>query len=118
MGAGVQMAGRTSPRPVRRKRRKVVINLSNCRYPVLEEAASALEWAVTREDKGEWDIFWTDTSVSEERVLRLKKSQRINHFVGMHTLARKTSMASYAVNVHKEINGADAAVPEGAWARA
>ena len=93
MGAGVQMAGRTSPRPVRRKRRKVVINLSNCRYPVLEEAASALEWAVTREDKGEWDIFWTDTSVSEERVLRLKKSQRINHFVGMHTLARKTSMA-------------------------
>jgi hypothetical protein len=31
------------------ERRKVVINLSNCRYPVLEEAAAALDWAVTRD---------------------------------------------------------------------
>jgi hypothetical protein len=33
------------------ERCKVVINLSNCRYPMLEEAAAALDWAVTRVDQ-------------------------------------------------------------------
>ena len=83
-----------SPRPTRRrKERRLVINLRNCRYPVLAQAAEALNWTVTRDDNADWDLFWTDTSVSEERVLKLKKTQRINHFAGMHTLARKTGMA-------------------------
>jgi len=111
-GARADMAGWTSPRPVRRKRRKVVINLSNCRYPVLEEAAAELNWTVTRDDKAEWDLFWTDTSVSEERVLRLKKSQRINHFVGMHTLARKTSMARLLRRVATHVPAAFEFMPQ------
>ena len=90
----------------------MVINLSNCRYPVLEEAAAALNWTVTRDDKAGWDLFWTDTSVSEERVLKLKKSQRINHFPGMHTLARKTSMARLLRRVSSHLPSAFTFVPQ------
>ena len=104
--------GKTSPRPARRKRRKVVINLSNCRYAVLEEAALALNWTVTRDDKVVWDLYWTDMSVSEERLLKLKKSQRINHFVGMHTLARKTSMARLLRRISSHIPSAFTFVPQ------
>lgn len=106
------MSGPGSPRPVRKRRRKVVINLSNCRYPVIEEAALALSWVVTRDDKAEWDLYWTDTSVSEERVLKLKKAQRINHFAGMQTLARKTSMARLLRRVGSHLPSAFAFMPQ------
>mgnify|MGYP005991285811 FL=1 len=33
--------------------------------------------------------MWIDTSVSSERVMRLEGYQKLNHFPGMHILARK-----------------------------
>ena len=102
-----------SPRPTcRRKERRLVINLRNCRYPVLAQAAEALNWTVTRDDNADWDLFWTDTSVSEERVLKLKKTQRINHFAGMHTLARKTGMARLLRRIGSHLPEAFAFMPQ------
>ena len=106
------MTGLTSPRPGRRRRRKVVINLCNCRYSVVEEAAGSLGWTVTRDEKAAWDIFWTDTSVSEERLLKLKKAQRINHFAGMQTLARKTSLARLLRRVASHMPSAFTFMPQ------
>lgn len=41
---------------------KIVINLTNCRYPVVEELAKdTFGWYVTRNDNLKWDIFWSDT---------------------------------------------------------
>uniref|UniRef100_A0A0C3SK12 Tubulin--tyrosine ligase-like protein 9 n=1 Tax=Guillardia theta (strain CCMP2712) TaxID=905079 RepID=A0A0C3SK12_GUITC len=62
--------------------------------PLVEEAVNSLGWVVSRDEKQtDWDLFWTDTSVSEERVMRLKRFQKINHFAGMNILARKVGMA-------------------------
>ena len=58
------------------------MNLAHCRWGVVEEAARALHLDVSHDDSADWDVAWTDTSVSEERVMRLKRHQRINHFAG------------------------------------
>ena len=55
--------------------------LVNCKYPLLHDMCKRLGVLSRRED-GDWCLFWTDTSVAIERVMRLKKTQRINHFVG------------------------------------
>lgn len=39
--------------------------------------------------RSSWNLWWTDTSVSVERVIALQPWQCINHFPGMHALARK-----------------------------
>eukprot|EP00277_Geminigera_cryophila_P025352 CAMPEP_0179464604 /NCGR_PEP_ID=MMETSP0799-20121207/46383_1 /TAXON_ID=46947 /ORGANISM="Geminigera cryophila, Strain CCMP2564" /LENGTH=58 /DNA_ID=CAMNT_0021268479 /DNA_START=99 /DNA_END=272 /DNA_ORIENTATION=+ len=44
--------------PDRKKRRRVVINLSNCRYRVIHEAALKLNWVVTKDDKSDFDLYW------------------------------------------------------------
>lgn len=53
------------------------------RYPMVHQAVANMQWAVSTESDEEWDLFWTDTSVVDERVMRLKRHQRINHFAGM-----------------------------------
>jgi hypothetical protein len=33
-------------------------------------------------DDDDWQVYWTDTSVALERIMRLKATQKINHFTG------------------------------------
>lgn len=44
-------------------------------------------------DESDWHLYWTDTSVSMERVMRLGRVQKINHFAGMLEICRKKSLA-------------------------
>lgn len=37
----------------------------------------------------EWDIKWTDISLGSEIVKKMTKSQRINYFIGISSIARK-----------------------------
>ena len=70
------------------------VNLTNCKYDVVYESAEELGWRpVFDDDNIEWNLFWTDTSVSTERVMRLQKFQKINHFPGMYQICRKGDLA-------------------------
>lgn len=40
-------------------------------------------------DDDDWQVYWTDTSVALERIMRLKPTQKINHFTGMLEICRK-----------------------------
>ena len=42
----------------------------------------------------EWDLLWTDSSVTVDKLYRMKPFQRINHFPGMYALSRKNHLAS------------------------
>ena len=86
------------PRRRRKKKNCPIINLSNCKYPVVAEAAESLGWNSCCDDDGTtggrgWDVFWTDMSVASERIMRLHKYQRINHFPGMYQICRKGDLA-------------------------
>ncbi|XP_061446329.1 tubulin polyglutamylase TTLL6 isoform X1 [Rhineura floridana] len=41
----------------------------------------------------EWTLYWTDYSVSLERVMEMKSYQKINHFPGMSEICRKDLLA-------------------------
>ncbi|XP_038610113.1 tubulin polyglutamylase TTLL6 [Tachyglossus aculeatus] len=81
------------PQPRRKKRRKrSVINLSSCRYESVRRAAQRVG---LREggDHEEWTLYWTDFSVSLDRVMEMKCYQKINHFPGMSEICRKDLLA-------------------------
>jgi tubulin polyglutamylase TTLL6/13 len=40
----------------------------------------------------DWNLYWTDTAVAGERLMRMQPFQKINHFPLMSTLARKASL--------------------------
>uniref|UniRef100_A0A7M4EIC2 Tubulin tyrosine ligase like 6 n=1 Tax=Crocodylus porosus TaxID=8502 RepID=A0A7M4EIC2_CROPO len=41
----------------------------------------------------EWTLYWTDCSVSLDRVIEMKSYQKINHFPGMSEICRKDLLA-------------------------
>lgn len=59
-------------------------------YPVVSEVAEELGWKIqTSNDAGDWDVYWTDFSIDPDILIRMHLFQKINHFPGIQTLARK-----------------------------
>ncbi|XP_023262611.1 tubulin polyglutamylase TTLL6 [Seriola lalandi dorsalis] len=91
-----------TPPPITKKRRKckkryftagappfVLLQL----FPIAVRRAArryGLREAVEGED---WTLFWTDCSVSLDRVKDMKRYQKINHFPGMSEICRKDLLA-------------------------
>uniref|UniRef100_A0A452GN07 Uncharacterized protein n=1 Tax=Gopherus agassizii TaxID=38772 RepID=A0A452GN07_9SAUR len=44
-------------------------------------------------ENDEWNLYWTDYSVSLDRVMEMKSYQKINHFPGMSEICRKDLLA-------------------------
>ena len=85
------------PKPRRKKRRArkpapIAVNLVNCKYPLLRTVQKKLGWREVGDDD-DWQLYWTDTSVAIERVMKLKPTQKINHFTGMLEICRKKQLA-------------------------
>jgi tubulin polyglutamylase TTLL6/13 len=59
-----------------------------------------LSWKEVGDDD-EWQLYWTDTSVSMERILRLSKTQKINHFCGMLEICRKKKLSNNIAHMQK-----------------
>ncbi|KAM5273426.1 tubulin polyglutamylase TTLL6 [Ctenodactylus gundi] len=76
----------------RRKKKRLVINLSNCRYESVRRAAQLYGLREGGEND-DWTLYWTDYSVSLERVMEMKSYQKINHFPGMNEICRKDLLA-------------------------
>uniref|UniRef100_A0A2K6FV88 Tubulin tyrosine ligase like 13 n=1 Tax=Propithecus coquereli TaxID=379532 RepID=A0A2K6FV88_PROCO len=76
----------------RRKRRPLAINLTNCKYESVRRAAQVCGLKEVGEDE-EWTVYWTDCCVSLERVMDMKRFQKINHFPGMTEICRKDLLA-------------------------
>ncbi|XP_066210723.1 tubulin polyglutamylase TTLL13 [Saccopteryx leptura] len=76
----------------KRKCRVLAINLTNCRYESVRRAAQMCGLKEVGEDE-EWNVYWTDYSVSLERVMDMKRFQKINHFPGMTEICRKDLLA-------------------------
>ncbi|XP_037056850.1 tubulin polyglutamylase TTLL6 isoform X1 [Peromyscus leucopus] len=76
----------------KRKKKRLVINLSNCRYDSVRRAAQQYGLREAG-DNDDWTLYWTDFSVSLERVMEMKSYQKINHFPGMSEICRKDLLA-------------------------
>ncbi|XP_075063914.1 tubulin polyglutamylase TTLL13 isoform X2 [Mixophyes fleayi] len=76
----------------KKKRRTIGINLKNCKYESVRRAARLCGLKEVGEEE-EWTVYWTDCSVSLERVMEMKRFQKINHFPGMSEICRKDLLA-------------------------
>ncbi|XP_049491845.1 tubulin polyglutamylase TTLL6 isoform X1 [Panthera uncia] len=92
--AGVQERLQNAPQQGKKKRKKkrLVINLSTCRYESVRRAAQRYGLREGGETN-DWTLYWTDYSVSLERVMEMKSYQKINHFPGMSEICRKDLLA-------------------------
>ncbi|EAX02094.1 tubulin tyrosine ligase-like family, member 13, isoform CRA_a [Homo sapiens] len=84
----------------RRKRRSLAINLTNCKYESVRRAAQMCGLKEVGEDE-EWTLYWTDCAVSLERVMDMKRFQKINHFPGMTEICRKDLLARNLNRMYK-----------------
>lgn len=77
----------------KRKRKRIrasLINTSNCRYDLVRYTASKF---TMKESLENWNVYWTDLSISVQRCKEMKRFQRINHFPGMLEICRKDLLA-------------------------
>ncbi|XP_054617816.1 tubulin polyglutamylase ttll6 isoform X4 [Dunckerocampus dactyliophorus] len=85
-----------TPASIRKKRRRLkrrlCINLSNCKYESVRRAARRYGLREAMEGS-DWTLMWSDCSVSLERVKAMKQYQKINHFPGMIEICRKDTLA-------------------------
>uniref|UniRef100_A0A8D0GB96 Tubulin tyrosine ligase like 13 n=1 Tax=Sphenodon punctatus TaxID=8508 RepID=A0A8D0GB96_SPHPU len=66
--------------------------MTSCKYESVRRAARRCGLREVGEDE-EWTVYWTDCSVSLERVMDMKRFQKINHFPGMTEICRKDLLA-------------------------
>ncbi|NWS71145.1 TTL13 polyglutamylase, partial [Crotophaga sulcirostris] len=65
--------------------------LSAC-FGTVRRAAQCCGLKEVGEDE-DWTVYWTDRSVSLERIMRMERFQKINHFPGMMEICRKDLLA-------------------------
>ncbi|XP_044260040.1 tubulin polyglutamylase ttll6-like [Tribolium madens] len=76
------------------KKRKNIISvcLTNCRYEVIRKIAAKFAYKEVSENEN-WNLYWTDLSITVERCKEMKRYQKINHFPGMLEICRKDLLA-------------------------
>lgn len=69
-------------------------------YPVVSEVAEELGWKVQcSNDAGDWDIYWTDFSIDPDVLIKMHLFQKINHYPGIHNIARKNLLGQNLSNM-------------------
>ena len=84
----------------KRVKKKLTICLSGCKYDLISRITEELGYRTVEEEEP-WNLQWIDTSVSIERVMRMKKFQKINHFPGMAEISRKDFLAKNLTRMQK-----------------
>ena len=82
------------PSKFRRYRRLKALLLS--KYDSVWNTTKVLGWdphAADDEEANHYNVCWSDTSVTLERIMRMGRLQKINHFPGMLELVRKAGTA-------------------------
>ncbi|KAI4459016.1 tubulin polyglutamylase [Holotrichia oblita] len=80
------------PAPKKRRRKAISVCLTNCRYDVIRRITQKLGYKEVNEIDN-WNLYWTDLSISIERCKEMKRFQKINHFPGMLEICRKDLLA-------------------------
>ena len=70
-----------------------IINISNTQYEIVKIVGQELGWTVSAETNDDWDLCWQDGAVAPDKFSKMQLFQKINHFPGMSTLAKKNNLA-------------------------
>ncbi|OAF68687.1 hypothetical protein A3Q56_03559, partial [Intoshia linei] len=93
---------RKSSKKGRKKRKKILlISLANCKYDSVRRVSKKFGFKEVDDDE-DWNLYWTDCSVGLERVMDMKRYQKINHFPGMSEICRKDLLARNLNRLYKQ----------------
>lgn len=71
----------TKSKFVKKRRRIVSVCLTHCRYEVIRRVAQKFAYKEVNEGEN-WNMYWTDLSITVDRCKEMKRFQKINHFPG------------------------------------
>jgi hypothetical protein len=91
----------TRKRKERKKGPPLTLSLDNCKYDVVHRMSKRFGFKLVDESE-DWNLYWTDFSVSLERVMVMKRYQKINHFPGMSEICRKDLLAKNLTRMQKQ----------------
>ena len=90
--------------------------MENCKYSSVANCGTHLGWQLCDDDDGvDWNVYWMDCSCSAQRVMKLHKHQKINHFPGMRALSHKVPLAKNMMRMVRAFPGEFQHVPK-SWA--
>lgn len=72
----------------KKRKKQIGICVTATKYDCVRRVARKLGFKEVEENE-DWTLFWTDTSVSIDRVNMMKRWQKINHYPGMSEICRK-----------------------------
>jgi tubulin polyglutamylase TTLL6/13 len=88
------------------KEKKITVYIRYTKYSVVKEATKVfMEYHLTRKEKSDWDILWSDGPVGDNYMKSMQYHQRINHIPGIFNIARKNMLARHLMrmeNVFKD----------------
>jgi tubulin polyglutamylase TTLL6/13 len=89
-----------------RKQDRIVVNVGDTQYPVVKEVCKRdFHWKLQHDKEAlNWDLCWTDNAVQAETLGRMQSHQKINHFPGMYSLARKNNLARGLAKMKKRFD--------------
>eukprot|EP00117_Sycon_ciliatum_P041226 scpid16248/ scgid30201/ Tubulin polyglutamylase ttll6; Tubulin tyrosine ligase-like family member 6 len=76
----------------KRKKKKLGICLSHCKYDSVRRCSTALGMKEMSEGE-DWTLLWMDWAPTMDRVGDMKMYQKVNHFPGMQEICRKDMLA-------------------------
>lgn len=90
--------------PLKLPKSKICINLTDAKYDVIHHVCKkVLKWQIIQNDEENMncDIIWNDTACNQDLLGRLKPFQKLNHFPGIFSIARKNFLCIHLNKMKK-----------------
>lgn len=86
---------------------KLIANVHFTKYPIVRTVLrKEYKMRLYEEDFEDFDLLWCDHVLANDRIMRMKPYQRINHFPGMQALYRKNCLGQN-LNLMKQLHPAE-----------
>ena len=84
------------------KKKKITMYIKYTKYSCVKDAAyNFAEFHLTKKEKYDWDICWSDGPLNIQFLKEMKMWQRHNHFPGIYNLARKNMLGRHLMRMQK-----------------
>lgn len=89
-------------KPIKRKA-KILFFIGLTKYPVVKYVGrKILDYELTDNPEDSWDVMWTDSAITPDQFACLKLYQKVNHFPGMYSLARKNHLGRHLMRMREK----------------
>ena len=87
----------------KKPKKKIVFFIGLTKYPVVKYVGKKLlDYKLSENPDDLWDVMWTDSAVPPDQFDKLKLFQKVNHFPGMYSLARKNHLGRHLMRMREK----------------